>query len=60
MYCIAWNCEEMYTLVIYMKYNYYNKKVIRIINNDIFIIRNGTFILIRTHSLFSNYNILKL
>ena len=19
MYCIAWNCEEMYTLVIYMK-----------------------------------------
>ena len=36
------------------------KKVIRIINKDIFIIRNGTFILSRTHSLFINSNILKL
>ena len=36
------------------------KKVIRIINKDIFIIRNGTFILSRTNSLFINSNILKL
>ena len=36
------------------------KKVIRIINKDIFIIRNGTFILSSTNSLFINSNILKL
>ena len=36
------------------------KQVIRIINKDIFIIRNWTFILSRTHSLFLIYNILKL
>ena len=47
-------------LVIYIKYNYYKKKVIRIINKDIFIIRNGTFILSRTNSLFINSNIIKL
>ena len=36
------------------------KKVIRIINKDIFIIRNGTFILSSTNSLFINSNILKI
>ena len=36
------------------------KKLIRIINKDIFIIRNGTFILSRINSLFINSNILKL
>ena len=35
-------------------------KINRIINKDIFIIRNGTFILSRTHSPSINYNILKL
>ena len=37
-----------------------HKKVIRIINKDIFIIRNGTFILSSIHSLFIISNILKL
>ena len=57
--CIARNCGEMYTLVIY-EIELLQKKVIIIINKDIFIIRNGTFILSMTHSLFINYNILKL
>ena len=35
-------------------------KLIVIINKDIFIIRNGTFILSRTHFLFINYNKVKL
>ena len=58
LYCLEL-LENIYFSNIYV-IELLQKKVIRIIYKDIFLIRNGTFILSRTHSLFINSNILKL